>query len=82
MKSATGWTTGNGTNSSGFNAFPGGFRYYDDGSFFLAGTIAYFWTSDVSTADRSFMRQLDSTHDTVERQNADNNAGKSVRCVK
>ncbi len=29
MKSAIGWTTGNGTNSSGFNAFPGGFRYYD-----------------------------------------------------
>jgi uncharacterized protein (TIGR02145 family) len=82
MKSATGWTTGNGTNSSGFNAFPGGFRYYENGLFMHAGTIAYFWTSDIATAERSFMRQLDSTHDTVERQNADNNAGKSVRCVK
>ena len=82
MKSATGWTTGNGTNSSGFNAFPGGFRYYVDGSFFNAGTIAYFWASDEDTAERSLMRQLDSTHDTVQRQNADKNAGKSVRCVK
>ena len=74
--------TGNGTNSSGFNAFPGGFRYYVDGSFFNAGTIAYFWASDEDTAERSLMRQLDSTHDTVQRQNADKNAGKSVRCVK
>ena len=82
MKSATGWTTGNGTNSSGFNAFPGGFRYYVDGSFFNAETIAYFWASDEDTAERSLMRQLDSTHDTVQRQNADKNAGKSVRCVK
>jgi hypothetical protein len=28
------------------------------------------------------MRQLDSTHESVYRQNADESAGKSVRCVK
>jgi len=83
MKSTQGWSNdGNGTNSSGFTAMPGGYRYYDGGLFQHAGNIAYFWTSSVSTADRSMMRQLDYAHENVQRQNADNNAGKSVRCVK
>jgi uncharacterized protein (TIGR02145 family) len=82
LKSTTLWTSGAGTNTSGFTALPGGFRYYDDGAFLGAGTIAYFWSTTADNADRSFMRQLDSTHDGVERANADNNAGKSVRCIK
>ncbi len=82
MKSATGWTSGNGTNTSGFNAFPGGFRYYSDGAFQHAGDISYFWSSTEDVPGRSFMRQLDSTHDGVQRANADVKAGKSVRCLK
>jgi uncharacterized protein (TIGR02145 family) len=82
MKSTTGWTAGNGTNTSGFTAVPGGYRYYDTGAFYSVGSIAYLWSSTPDTGDRSFMRQLDSTHNTVERANADNRAGKAVRCVK
>jgi len=82
MKNNAGWTTGNGTNSSGFAGLPGGFRYYGDGGFQHAGDIGYWWTTSVSTGDRSFMRQLESSHETVERNNADNRAGKSVRCLK
>jgi len=82
LKNDTGWTTGNGTNTSGFSALPGGFRIYTDGSFFHKGTISYFWTATEDTPDRAFMRQLDSTHETVERANADKNAGKYVRCLK
>ena len=82
LKSTTGWTTGNGTNASGFTALPGGYRYYGNGSFQGVGTVGYFWSTTSDTPDRSFMRQLDSTHDGVERANADNKAGKSVRCVK
>jgi len=82
LKNDTGWTTGNGTNTSGFSALPGGFRIYTDGSFFHKGTISYFWSATEDTPDRAFMRQLDSTHETVERANADKNAGKYVRCLK
>lgn len=82
LKSAAGWTTGNGTNTSGFTALPAGYRYYLDGTFNLAGTITYFWTTTEDSPNRAFMRQLDSTHESVYRQNADESAGKSVRCVK
>jgi uncharacterized protein (TIGR02145 family) len=82
MKNNAGWTTGNGTNSSGFTGLPGGYRYYVDGAFQHAGDIAYWWTNTVSTPERSFARQLESSHETVERIPADNNAGKSVRCLK
>ena len=34
MKNATGWNAGeNGTNTSGFSALPGGYRFYSDGLF-------------------------------------------------
>ncbi|MFZ2341040.1 MAG: fibrobacter succinogenes major paralogous domain-containing protein [Bacteroidales bacterium] len=87
MKSTTGWTTSNGTNSSGFNAMPGGFRYYDGGPFFHAGDIAYFWTRDEDTVNRAMMRQLGLDadgldHTNINRQNAMRTAGKSVRCIK
>jgi uncharacterized protein (TIGR02145 family) len=82
MKNNAGWVTGNGTNSSGFAGLPGGYRIYTDGAFQHAGDIGYWWTRSAETTDRSFMRQLESTHATVERNNADNNAGKSVRCLK
>lgn len=82
LKSATGWSAGNGTNTSGFTALPAGYRYYEDGTFQLAGDVAYFWTRSRDSDDRSFMRQLDKDHTNVQRQNADNKAGKSIRCVK
>lgn len=81
LKSTTGWTAGAGTNTSGFTALPGGYRYYTDGGFDGAGTIAYFWTL-TPDGERAYMRLLDSTHDSVWKSNADTNAGKSVRCLK
>lgn len=83
MKSDEGWSNdGNGTNSSGFNALPGGYRFYQTGEFQHAGNIAYFWSVSAGSTGRSMMRQLDYAHENVERQDADNRAGKSVRCVK
>jgi len=84
LKNNAGWTTGNGTNSSGFAGLPGGYRYYFDGDFQNAGTIGYWWTSspDATAPGRSYMRQLQNSRETVERNNADNKAGKSVRCLK
>ena len=49
MKSSFGWipcngTNGNGTNSSGFAGFPGGFRYHD-GTFRNNGGAGYWWSA-------------------------------------
>lgn len=82
MKSSSGWTSGNGTNSSGFDAMPGGFRYFDGGPFYHVGNIAYFWTSSDDVGSRAWMRQLDKDHDNVFRSNAEKVAGKSVRCIR
>ena len=83
MKSESGWADeGNGTNSSGFNAVPGGFRYYDSGAFMHVGNIAYFWTSTQDNVERSWIRQLEKAQNGVQRQNGDKKAGKSIRCVK
>jgi len=54
MKNAgtTYWQTPNtgGTNSSGYNAMPAGYRNYTDGVYFGKGQYTYFWTStDCST---------------------------------
>jgi len=83
LKNAAGWTSGNGTNTSGFSALPGGYRYYFDGGFNSVGTVGYFWsTTEDLGIGRAFMRQLDSGHTSIERANADEKAGKSVRCLK
>jgi uncharacterized protein (TIGR02145 family) len=52
MKSTTVWTTPNtgATNSSGFSAFPGGYRS-ETGTFNVIGVAAYFWTpGELNTA--------------------------------
>lgn len=46
LKSAEYWISSKGTNSSGFNALPGGERYIA-GFFVAKGLIASFWTSSI-----------------------------------
>ena len=46
MNSSYGWRDkGNGTNSSGFNGLPGGYRFYKYG-FIDIGSFGYFWSSE------------------------------------
>jgi len=45
MKSSTGWTSGNGTNSSGFCALPGGYYWNVKFGYRYIGKDAYFWSS-------------------------------------
>lgn len=82
LKNTTGWTTGNGTNTSGFSALPGGYRYYGDGGFVGAGTISYWWTSDAVSAANAYYRRLDGAETGVFREGAVKTAGKYVRCLK
>jgi uncharacterized protein (TIGR02145 family) len=82
MKNTTGWAAGeNGTNTSGFSALPGGFRYYG-GNFFNMGILTYFWTSSASSTIDAFQRRLDGSKTTVFRERTLKQAGKYVRCVK
>jgi uncharacterized protein (TIGR02145 family) len=83
MKNQTGWDeNGNGTNSSGFSALPGGYRFGGDGKFFLEKTITYWWSSTEHDADRGWYRRLDSTSDQVYRASTSKKGGKYIRCVK
>jgi uncharacterized protein (TIGR02145 family) len=83
VKSTTEWKTGeNGTNTSGFSALPGGFRYYADGSFFNAGELSYWWCSDESNTATGNYRRLDGSNTGVFREGTLKAAGKYVRCVK
>lgn len=83
MKKTTGWNQGeNGTNTSGFSALPGGYRYYVDGNFAGVGLLGYWWTSSAADASTSYYRRLDGNNNGIYRASAPKSAGKSVRCIK
>jgi len=82
MKSATGWADGeNGTNSSGFSALPGGYRYGATGAFNALGMITYWWSSEYSDIYAVY-RRLDGETGEVFRNATSKKGGKYVRCVK
>ena len=81
MKSTSGWyNSGNGTNSSGFSALPGGYRS-NDGNFYGVEKYATFWSSTENGAG-AWSRHLNYSHDKVRRYNYHQDYGLSVRCVK
>ena len=82
MKSTTGWYNyGNGTNSSGFTALPGGYRY-SDGSFNYLGYRGYWWSSSESSGALAWGRVLHCDYGQVHRYYYDKTYGRSVRCLK
>lgn len=83
LKNTTGWDdAGNGTNSSGFSALPGGYRFGGTGAFYWVTTITYWWTSTEDDADRGWYRRLDSSATGVYRASTSKKGGKYIRCVK
>jgi uncharacterized protein (TIGR02145 family) len=89
MKNTTGWTTGeNGTNTSGFSALPGGYRYGESGTFNDVGNLSYWWSTSAVDASTAYYRRLDGilpdvpTNNQVFRGGVLYQAGKYVRCVK
>ena len=83
MKNITGWDDGgNGTNSSGFSALPGGYRFGGTGTFYWVTTITYWWTATEHDADRGWYRRLDSSATGVYRASTSKKGGKYIRCVK
>tara|TARA_R110000765_G_scaffold426440_2_gene542072 strand:+ start:264 stop:893 length:630 start_codon:yes stop_codon:yes gene_type:complete len=82
MKSITDWNNnGNGTNTSGFNAFPAG-NYYNSGSFYYLGADANFWSSTEYSGAVAWIRYLDYGNTGVYRFNFNKSNGYSCRCVK
>jgi len=78
MKSTTGWnSSGNGTNASGFNAFPAGL-----GSFYFLGDFASFWSSAENSSAGAWDRSLTNGSTGVGRYNYGKTNGFSCRCVK
>ncbi len=87
MKSKAGWQqkngkkSGNGTNSSGFNSLPGGYRS-SFGTFNGIGKISNWWSSTKTNSIYTWYRQLDCTSAYFYRFDASKVGGFSVRCLR
>ena len=82
MKSTSGWNNnGNGTNSSGFNALPGGVRL-SNGSFDYLGNVGYWWSGTEGSSTTAWYRALNSGSGQVYRNYDYKTNGFSVRCLK
>lgn len=81
LKSTSGWSYGNGTDTNGFRALPAGYRYYD-GSFNAVGNYAGFWSSSEIDAGSAWRRDLNRGNDALYRYDYFKKAGYSVRCLK
>lgn len=90
MKSTSGWDindygeSGNGSNTSGFTALPGGCRQ-SDGSFYSVGPHAYFWSSTEylnSNPTLAWEFYLSSNGNMIHEYDSDKTLGLSVRCIK
>jgi|GEM_PF-973269 len=83
MRSTSGWyNEGNGTNSSGFNALPGGLRNYYNEGFHNISLLGYWWTSTaVSGTTNYWMRNIETNSDCVTRAQYERKYALSVRCI-
>jgi len=82
MKSTTGWdNNGNGTNSSGFSALAGGYRYGATGAFNAEGELTYWWAYDNNDI-YGWYRRLDGDNNGVFRGITSQKGGKYIRCIK
>jgi uncharacterized protein (TIGR02145 family) len=83
LKNTTGWAAGqNGTNTSGFSALPGGYRYAATGVFNDVGNLSYWWTSTADGTTAAWYRRLDGNNTGVYHASTSMLGGKYVRCIK
>ncbi len=82
MKSTKGWVeNGNGTNTSGFNGMPAGYRR-TDGTFDYIGRNGNFWSSTEESEDYAWLRNLYYNNSGVGRNYSTKPSGSSVRCLR
>ncbi|MFI5150902.1 MAG: fibrobacter succinogenes major paralogous domain-containing protein [Bacteroidia bacterium] len=83
LKSLKGWIEeGNGTNESGFNAFPGGMRLDQAGTFTGFDKAIGYWTSTEAKITASWCYSLSAQLGSVIRTSDNKGMGYYVRCVK
>ena len=72
-----------GTNTSGFSALPGGWRYLN-GSFNLIGGFTSFWSANETSSSSGYawIRILRGSQDRVERGSGNKPLGLAVRCLR
>ena len=82
MKSTSGWyNNGNGSNSSGFSALPGGYREAN-GTFYYLGLWSNFWSSTEFGNDEALFRCLNYEQLVVYYIHTNKKCGFSVRCIR
>jgi uncharacterized protein (TIGR02145 family) len=81
MKSTSGWSDGsNGTNESGFEGLPGGYRV-ENGTFLNFGSIGTWWSSTESKSLSAIDHYL-SLSGSLGRSSSPRQRGESVRCLR
>jgi uncharacterized protein (TIGR02145 family) len=82
IKSTLGWNDkGNGSNTSGFTALPGGYRF-KNGVFNAIGYFGSWWSSTESYTYSAWFQSLRYDDDGIYRNNYGKQDGFSVRCLK
>ena len=82
LRSLHGWVDGNnGSNSSGFNGKPGGFRS-SDGYFYSLNSIATWWTATQNDTYNAYHLKITSSIFNANLTSENKAAGSSVRCIK
>jgi uncharacterized protein (TIGR02145 family) len=82
LKSTSGWSdNGNGTDTVGFSALPGGYRHYGGDSDGL-GYFGNWWTATAGGSTFAWSRKLSYYYDNVNRDGYGKGIGFSVRCVR
>lgn len=82
MKSTSGWhNNGNGTNTSGFSALPGGCLSHD-GGFYNIGPYGYWWSATEYSTANAWFRALGFDGGSIDRRIFGKEYGLSVRCVR
>ena len=86
LKSASGWDwegyTGNGIDSFGFSALPGGSRSHEGRVCNSIGACAYFWSSTEDSSGYAYAVYMSFHIDNADLESINMNHGLSVRCLK
>lgn len=81
LKATNGWdSNGNGTDSYGFSALPGGYRHANEG--YDIGKLCRWWTSSPYSTVVSYTRKIHHDNESVIRGSSNNGYLYSVRCLK
>ena len=68
--------------TSGFSAFPAGYRSSYSGNYFIMGNNGYFWSSSENSSSSALYRRLYYSDSNVYRSLYSKQAGFSIRCLK